>query len=159
MVRSITHRRPTGHLLFRINNIIRTVAQQELCMDIPRRPGQHKGRTVLLQQGGGLQRTLKIVSNSHHTQVKIPDAQGGDELLVGAVSDLGVGHQGQNVIYTLFVAVHGQHLMAQFPQLFRHVAAETPETDQKHRFHMYAPFILPLPVLVEIVRKSPCCQP
>lgn len=66
VVGAVPHRRPVGHLLLRVDHVIRAVAQQELGVDIPGRPGQHEGGALLLQQSGSLQRALEVIPNGHH---------------------------------------------------------------------------------------------
>ena len=159
MICGIPHRRPVCHLPFRVDDIVCSVAQQKFGMDVPGCPRQHEGCAMLFQQRGGLQGALEIIADGDDAQVKVPDAQGCDELFIGAVPDLCIGYQRKNVIDPILVAVHSQHLVVQLLQLFRHVAAKTPQANQKNRFHMDTPFNLPLPVLAGIERKRPDCWP
>ena len=99
-------------------------------MDVPGGSGQHEGGAVLLEQSGGLQRALEAVANGHHTEIEVPYPQGADELGIGAVADLGVGHIGQGGVDTLLVLVHRQHLVSQVPELLGHVAAKPPQANQ-----------------------------
>lgn len=82
MVGGIAHSGPGGHLPLGIDHVVGAVAQQELGVDVPGRPGEHKGGPALFEQGGGLQGTLEIVADGHHAKVKVPHPQGTDELLV-----------------------------------------------------------------------------
>ena len=101
-------------------------------MDVPGSPGEHKRSAVFLEQSGGLQGALKVISNRYHAQVKVTDPQRCNELLTGAVPDLCVGHKGQGVVDPLFIPVHRHYLMVQFPELLGHMAAEPSQPDQKH---------------------------
>ena len=83
MVAAVAHRRPVGDLLFRVDDLVRTVAQEELGMDVPGGPGEHKGSTIFLEQCGGFQRALEAVSDGHHAEIEVPHPQGADKLGIG----------------------------------------------------------------------------
>ena len=135
MVGTVPYRGPLGHLLLRVHHIIRPVAPEKLGVHLTGGPGEHKGGAIFLQEGRGLQGALKVIPNGHHAQVKVPHPQGGNEGLVGAIPNLRVGHQGQNVIDPALIPVHRQNLVAQLPQLLRHLPAKPAQPNQQDRFH------------------------
>ena len=54
----IAHSCPVGDLLFRIDDLVRAVAQQEFPVDITGRPGEDQGCAIVLEQSRDLQGTL-----------------------------------------------------------------------------------------------------
>ena len=104
-------------------------------MNLPRRPGQHKTRPVLLEQRRGFQRTLEVVADGDHAHVEIAHAQRADERFAGGVRNLGAGHEVQRFVDALFVFVDGEHVVIQFAQLSCHAAAETAESYEQYGFH------------------------
>ena len=104
-------------------------------MDILRGPGQHKRRAVVLQKRDRLQGILEIVRNGDDAQVKISHAQRLDEALVGAVSDLRIGHIVQRVIYKALVFINSQDLMALFVERLGNIAPKTAQTHKQNGFH------------------------
>jgi hypothetical protein len=54
---------------------------------------------------------LKIIPDGHHTQVKVAHTQRSDELLVGAVPDLGAGDKGEHFVDPLLHLVHRHHIV------------------------------------------------
>ena len=48
VVRAVAYGRPERHLLFRIDHVVGSVAQQELGVDVPSGPREDEGRAVFL---------------------------------------------------------------------------------------------------------------
>ena len=130
MVGPVADGRPLGQLLFRVKHLIRTVAQQKFSLHIPFRTGDDHFCAQLLQQRSGFERALKISADRHNTDIKIADAQRLQEFRVGAVADLGVGHNAQNGVDAVLVFVHRHDLMAELVQLLCDVAAKSTQPDQ-----------------------------
>ena len=130
MVGPVADRRPFGQLLFRVKYLIRTVTQQKFSLHIPFRTGNDHFCSQLFQQGSGFQRALKVSADCYHADIKIADAQCLQEFRVGAVTDLGVGHDVQHGIDALLVFVHRHDFMAEFVQFFCDMAAKSAQPNQ-----------------------------
>ena len=130
MVGPVADGRPLGQLLFRVKHLIRTVAQQKFSLDIPFRTGNDQFCAQLLQQGSGFQRALKVSADRYNADIEIADAQRLQKFRVGAVTDLGVGHNVQHGVDALLVFVNRHDFMSEFVQLFCDMAAKSTQTDQ-----------------------------
>ena len=73
---------------------------------------------------------MKVSADRHNANIKIADAQRLQEFRVGAVADLGVGHNAQNGVDAILVFVHRHDLMAELVQLLCDVAAKSTQPDQ-----------------------------
>ena len=115
--------------------MIRAVAKQKLCLYIAFCAGNHASCAQFLEQRRRFQRVLKASADGHDAHVEVCDAQGTQEILAGAVSNLGVCNEGQQIVDALLVYVYRHHLMAKLCQLFRHMPAKASRTDQQNIFH------------------------
>lgn len=144
VVRAVTDGRPGRQLLFGVDHLIRAVAQEKLGVHVARRARYHKARAQVLQQRGGFQRALKIVSDGHDAHIEIAHPQRRHELLVLAVADLRAGHIGQRRLHALLAPVYGHNLMPELMQLDGNMASKPSQTDQQNGFHLY-PLLFPIP--------------
>ena len=125
---------PFCQLLFRVHHLVGTVSQEELCLSVPLRPGDHQLAPQLFQKTGGFQGALEVVADGDNAHIKVPDPQGGKEDLVGAVPDLAVGSVGQHFIEPLLVGIYHHDLVAQIVQLHGNVLAEPAQAKAKTDF-------------------------
>ena len=115
---------PICHLLLWIHHLIGAIAQQELGLNVPACSGHHFFRPQLLEQGRRFQRALEVVADGYNAQVIVSHPKGDQEVFAGAVSNLGVGHKGQNGVDPFFVLVHRHNLLVQFVELHGNVPSE-----------------------------------
>ena len=73
---------------------------------------------------------MKVSADRYHADIEIADAQRLQKFRVGAVADLGVGHNVQHGVDALLVFVHRHDLMAELVQLLCDVAAKSTQPDQ-----------------------------
>ena len=73
---------------------------------------------------------MKIVANGYDAYIIVIHPQRVEKGFVGAVADLGVGDEGQNLLHQLLVLIHRHHLMVQLIQLLGDVLAEAAQTDE-----------------------------
>ena len=133
--------RPLCQLLFGVDHLVGTVAQEEFLLDIGGGPGDDHSGAQLLEQAGGLQTALEIVADGHDAYIVIVHAQAAEELLVGAVADLGSGGVGQNLLDQLLLVIHRHDLMVQLPQLHGDVLSKPAQADEQDRFHSDSSYI------------------
>ena len=129
VVGAVTDGRPLGQLFFRIDHLIRPIAEQKFFLHIPGRSGYHHFGAQLFQQRGGFQGALKIIANGHNAHIKVADSQGFQKVPIGAVADLGVGHKGQHRLHPFLGVVHGHYLMAQIVQVYGNVLSKAAQAD------------------------------
>ena len=125
MISAAPDRRPPGKLLFRVHHLIRSVAQQKFFLHIRSGTGYDHLSPQLLQERGGLQRALKIIADGHDTYIIIINSKGAQKFLVGAVTDLGIGHIGEKFLYQLLLLVNSHNLMVQLPKLHGNIFTKT----------------------------------
>ena len=86
----------------------------------------------LLEQVGGLQGALEVVPDGDDAGVEAGNVQGGEELLAGAVPNLGVGDKGEHRVHPGLLAVHRHHLVAQVIELAGDVLAEASQANEQN---------------------------
>ena len=136
VIGAVTDGGPFGDLLFRVDDLIRTVAEEELRVHITCCTGNDQLRTQLLQGAGSLQRALEVLADRNKADVEVIHPQGFQKIPVGAVADLGVGDIGQQLVDALFVVIHHHDLMVQSVQIHGDVLAEATDTDEQNAFHL-----------------------
>ena len=121
-----------GQLLLGIDHLVRAAAPQEFFLDPPGGPGDDFLGPQLLEQVGGLQGALEVVPDGDDAGVEAGNVQGGEELLAGAVPNLGVGDKGEHRVHPGLLAVHRHHLVAQVIELAGDVLAEASQANEQN---------------------------
>ena len=124
MVRTVADRCFLRNVTVRINHLVRTVAKQELGLNIPGGLAHHIFCPVLLEQRGDFQTALKIRPDTHKADVKVANPDTLQYLHIGTVPDLGAGHNRHHSLHIVFLHVDDHHLVFALHHLPAQMLAE-----------------------------------
>ena len=130
VVCTVTDRCPFSHLLFRINNFISAVFQEEFGVNISGCSGNNIFCAQLTEQGSGFQRTLEIISNGHNTYVEIPYSKRFHKSFLCGVTNLCICNIRKNGIYSFFISVNSHYLMIKLIQFHCNMTSESSKSYQ-----------------------------
>ena len=98
-------------------------------MDVTACPGENKFCPQILKKRGDFQRTLKIISDRHYTDIEVADPKGIHILFIGTVANLCAGNVRKDGVDPVFRSVDSHNLVTQLMELHCHCGAETAKTD------------------------------
>ncbi len=117
MLGAVADRRPLRYLLFGNDDLVRTVAQQKLCLHVAVGTRHDHFSAQLFEKRGGFERALKITADGDDAHVIIIDSQRTEKRLIGAVADLRIGDDRQDRIDTILVLVDSHNLVPMLAEL------------------------------------------
>ena len=139
MIGCISYRRPFRDLLLRIDHLIRSVPEQEFCLDLCVGTGYDKISAQFFQQGGRLKRALKIAPDRYDAHIEVVDTKRSQERFIRTVSDLCIRDDRKDGVDPILIPVHSHDLMAEVMQLLCNHGSEMVYSYQQYRFHIHAP--------------------
>ena len=120
---------------FRIDDLVRAVAQQQLGMHVPRGLGDHARRAHLLEHGGDQQAAGEVRPDADKTEIEVLYAKRAQRVFIGAIGNLRAGHLvGQRTDRRL-VAINNHHLIIEAHEFSAQMAAKAPQTDNQNGLH------------------------
>ena len=129
MLGAVADRRPLRYLLFGNDDLVRTVAQQKLCLHVAVGTRHDHFSAQLLEKRGGFERALKITADGDDAHVIIIDSQRTEKRLIGAVADLRIGDDRQDRIDTILVLVDSHNLVPMLAELVCQQRAKAVDAD------------------------------
>ena len=135
MICRIADRCPVGDLFFRINDLVCSVAKQELCLYIPLCTRYDHFSAKFFQKRSCLQGILEIASDCHKTNIIIFDSKRLQKILIGTVTDLCVCNIRKNFIDKIFILIHSHYFMSKLIQLVCNMLSKSSESDKQNIFH------------------------
>ena len=135
MICRIADRCPVGDLFFRINDLVCSVAKQELCLYIPLCTRYDHFSAKFFQKRSCLQGILEIASDRHKTNIIIFDSKRLQKILIGTVTDLCVCDIRKNFIDKIFILIHSHYFMSKLIQLVCNMLSKSSESDKQNIFH------------------------
>ena len=132
MVGAEADRSPFRKLLFRVDDLIGTVSQKKLLVNITGSAGDNELCAELLQERGRFKGTLEVIADRDDAGIKIADSQRGKEGLVCTVTDLCFCHIGKDCVDAFLRTVNGHDLMSEVVKMHGNMFSKTAEADQKN---------------------------
>ena len=132
----VSHRGLEGEVLFGVDDLVGTVAEQEFALDLAARHGDDVFRAHVFKEGSDFERCLEALAHGDEADVEVVDADLRQHFLAAAIADDCVREVVGEAVDGVLVLVGDHDLIAELREFEGEVGAEPAHTDDQNGFHI-----------------------